>query len=78
MQELEKCADKVYHCVMCQYAWTQLDVIDSVGEHGFLCLRCHADLRYDRDQTNSLMKFENQTINMRAQLSYIDIDSLDD
>ncbi|KAG5930666.1 hypothetical protein E4U42_000006 [Claviceps africana] len=44
---------KEYFCTFCKAEWTAMEVLDSVGPHGFICHRCHHTLTPESDRTSS-------------------------
>ncbi|QPH17162.1 hypothetical protein C2857_001958 [Epichloe festucae Fl1] len=44
---------KEYFCTFCKAEWTAMEVLDSVGPHGFICHRCHHTLTFEADRTSS-------------------------
>ncbi|KAG6037298.1 hypothetical protein E4U41_005222 [Claviceps citrina] len=44
---------KEYFCTFCKAEWTAMEVLDSVGPHGFICHRCHHTLTSEADRTSS-------------------------
>ena len=44
---------KDYFCSHCKAEWTAMEVLDSVGPHGFLCHRCHQTLTFETDRTST-------------------------
>ncbi|KAG6002544.1 hypothetical protein E4U54_000857 [Claviceps lovelessii] len=43
---------KEYFCTFCRAEWTAMDVLDSVGPHGFICHRCQHTLTWEADRTS--------------------------
>ncbi|QUC22115.1 uncharacterized protein UV8b_06356 [Ustilaginoidea virens] len=44
---------KEYFCSFCKAEWTAMELLDSVGPHGFLCHRCHHTLTFETDRTST-------------------------
>ncbi|KAG5953759.1 hypothetical protein E4U53_003089 [Claviceps sorghi] len=44
---------KEYFCTFCKAEWTAMEVLDSVGPHGFICHRCHHTLTPEADRTST-------------------------
>jgi transcription initiation factor TFIIE subunit alpha len=43
---------KQYFCSFCKAEWTAMEVLDSVGPHGFVCHRCHHTLTLETDRNS--------------------------
>ncbi|KAI9155283.1 Structural maintenance of chromosomes protein [Paramyrothecium foliicola] len=43
---------KQYFCSFCKAEWTAMEVLDSVGPHGFICHRCHHTLTLETDRNS--------------------------